>query len=158
MEDAMTRKRILVAALGVTLAMPAPVLAQVRQPIRTQDRMQDHIARMDAQIQRMDQLRSRIQKLDHDILKQMDRIRDQDRLREHQRLRDLCDGSQKMVQEMERNMKQLRQMAGDPVFARDQEMQQEMERLRQHWDDAATQIENGLQILERLRQRLGETS
>ena len=150
----MTGRMLLGTVLALAIAGPMPVAAQARQQ---QDRMQDRLARMDATLQRMDRVRDRIQQLDRDIARQMDRIRDQDRLREHQRLRDMCDASQKMVQEMRRNMEQLREMAGSAAVGANQEMQQEMERLRQHWEGAADQIENGLQIMERLRDQLGKS-
>jgi hypothetical protein len=58
------------------------------------------------------------------------------------------------AQEIHRAMEQLRRMLGDPAVAGNGDMVRDMERLRQHWENMAGQMEEGLQIMERLRDRL----
>lgn len=60
--------------------------------------------------------------------------------------------------EMHRAMEQFRYMLGDPALGWDPEMEREMEQLRQHWEAMADQMEESLQIMDRLRDRLRQHS
>ena len=55
-------------------------------------------------------------------------------------------------------MEQLRNMLGEPGAGWDADMQRDMERLREHWSDMADQMEQGLQIMDRLRDRIHQSS
>jgi uncharacterized protein YukE len=52
-------------------------------------------------------------------------------------------------------MEQLRSMIGEPGAGWSPEAEREFERLRLHWEEMARQMEEGLTIMERLRDRIG---
>jgi hypothetical protein len=58
------------------------------------------------------------------------------------------------AQEMQRAMEQLRNMAGEPGAIMDRDMERDMVRLREHWQEMAGEYEQGLQIMDRLRDRI----
>jgi hypothetical protein len=62
-----------------------------------------------------------------------------------------------MAQTTRRNMERTRAVAGDPLFAGDPQMQREMEQLEASWRLMGDELEKGLQSMERLRQRLGQS-
>lgn len=141
--------------VGAMVMLPTHAHAQGRRgTMNQQNPMQQRVMQMDAMMQRMDHLRDRLHMLDQDLTRQRDLLRDQDRIRQHDQLRVLCQATDGVVGQLRQNMEQTRTMMANPLFDHDPEMQREMEQLRQHWELMAKQMEDGVGIMERLRERL----
>jgi len=48
----------------------------------------------------------------------------------------------------------LRNMIGEPGFNMDQAMQRDMQQLREHWDEMAGNFEEGLRVMDRIRDQI----
>lgn len=79
-------------------------------------------------------------------------------LRTHQQIGDMANSVSGAAQQMTRAMEGLRQMAQDPNRNWAGEAEGEMLRLREHLHQVTGELEEGLQIMERLRERLNQGS
>lgn len=155
------RATILGALVGI-LAIPAMAQAQ-RPPREMSQAMHQRMEMMQDVMQRMQRLQDRAQTMERDMIRDMDRLRSQDqlgdqdrvRLRDQERIRDMAHAMSTAAGQMHQAMARVRDLGADGDAPWNREMQQEMERLREHWEGLCTQMEEGLQIMERLRERLG---
>jgi uncharacterized protein YukE len=163
---------VLGIALGLLGAVPVHVAAQQpgRMPqhqIQQQQmmRMQEQVHQLDQAMHRMTELQQRAQILERQMAQQMDRLqanreaaeRNALELRNQERLRSMAQALGDGAQEMNRAMQQLRNMLGEPGAAWNGDMERDMLRLREHWEQMAGDLEEGLQIMERLRDRIHQT-
>ena len=160
-----------VGALGVGAAMFLAGAAQVEaqrpgQPptVQQMQEMQQRLQRMSDVMGRMQRIQERAQAMEHNMIQQLDRLRSQDRLsetdrlriRDQERVRDMAHAMSTAAREMRQAMERVRDMAGDQDSPWNREMHQEMERLRENWNGLCEQMEEGLELMERLRERLGQ--
>ena len=152
------------AGLALAAALFAGPLA-AQQPGRPSEdqmrRMQQHMEQMSQPMRRMEQIRERSLALEADMTRRMERLHQQasvdpSRLAQHKRMREMARDMAGAGEGMERAMERAREMIRDPAAMGDQEMQRDMDRLRQHWEDIAGRMEEGLQIMERVRTRLSQ--
>ncbi|MDY7093008.1 MAG: hypothetical protein SX243_08560 [Acidobacteriota bacterium] len=66
----------------------------------------------------------------------------------------LCDSVATLAGDMTRAMDRIHQNLQDPDFARDRDMQRDMDRLREHIEDMTGPLEDALQTMDRMRDRL----
>ena len=151
-----------VAALALSAA-PAQAQDVTRPPQRPiaqqqqQQQMQQHIQQQMIQMQKhMVQLRERIQEVDGDLTRAMERTRDQTRLQEHQALREMCTGLGSMTRQMERSANRLEEMVQNRMFQGDEQLQGEAQRLREQYRQMEQRMEQSVQALERMQHRLGQ--
>jgi hypothetical protein len=166
----MRRTHVLLIAAGLGLAGVAPTGVDAQTPpVVQQQQQQQQAMRMQQQIQHLNQVMERVsgvqeraRQMEQQMLHSMQqlqqtrqmalenavRIRNQERL--HSMAQSVADGARMM----HRAMEQLRTMIGDPGTGWDPEMERQMEQLRQHWNGMAGQMEEGLTIMERLRDRI----
>ncbi|MDP2499034.1 MAG: hypothetical protein Q8W44_13740 [Candidatus Palauibacterales bacterium] len=150
------------------VAFPATVTAQggkgQQQAQKQQQMMQQQMQHMQQMRQHARQLQDRCTQMDRQLEQQMDRLRDrsmdqdrlQDRLRQHQQLRDMTQSTGDMLRHMNRNGERLRMMMGDRAFQGDQQMQRHMEQLQNRWREMLENADESVQIMERIRNRLGQ--
>jgi cysteinyl-tRNA synthetase len=158
----MSHLRITLVALAAVAALqPISALAQrtgqQRPPVsqqQAQQQQQQHVqmmAQMQETVQRMNQLQERAHKLAQQAQLQ---VQDRARMTERERL------MLRTSESFEQHAKQLsvvaertQDMIRSRDFQRDQEMQRDMDRLREHLNTMATQLDESLQLMERLRLR-----
>jgi hypothetical protein len=127
-------------------------------------RMQEQAMRMQESMQQMQRLQVRAHEIEQQMLQQMERLRqqqmlaeqDRNRLREQERVRDMAHAMSTAAREMVQAMERARDMLGDPGSAWGPEMEQDMIRLREQMEEMAGSMDEGLAILQRLRDRLGQ--
>jgi uncharacterized protein YukE len=159
-------------ALGIALGLSgaAPVYSAAQEPARIpQQQMQQQMMRMQEQVQqlnrvmeRMSGIQQRAQAMEHDMALAMQRLQanrelaEQNafQLRNQERLRSMAQAMDDGAREMHRAMEQLRNMVGEPNAAWNGTMERDMLQLREHWEKMAGDLEDGLQIMERLRDRV----
>lgn len=150
-----------IAALALS-AVSAQAQNDTRPPQRpmAQQQQQMHQQQMQQQMvqmqQHMVQLRERIQKVDGDLTRAMERTRDQTRLREHQALREMCTDLGSMTRQMERSANRLEEMVQNRMFQGDEQLQREAQRLREQYRQMEQRMEQSVQALERMQHRLGQ--
>lgn len=167
------KQRVMAAAMamGITLAASAPLGAQdpgrVLQQQQQQQvlRLQEQMAYMNQTMQRMAQIQERAHQLEQQLTRQMaqlwlhegveEGVNQQLQIQQHERLRAMVHATNEGAQSAYRAMEQFRAMVGEPGAAWNAEAEREMARLRLHWEEIAGQLEQGLLIMERLRDRLG---
>jgi uncharacterized protein YukE len=157
------------AAVGVTLAAGAPLGAQ--QPGRVLQeqqmmRLQEQVSRMNEAMQHMHQIQERARNLEQRLNQEMARLWQHQGVQEgadlplmlenHERLRTMAHAMAEGARETHRAMEQLRNMVREPGAGWSPEMEREFERLRLHWENMAGEMEQGLAIMERLRDRIGQ--
>lgn len=160
----------MVVTLASLVTGPA-VLAQVNPAQQAQQqqlqRMQEQVQRLDETVRRMTQLQQRAQDMEHVMLREMEQLRtrlalypgegvplqEQERLRQQEQLRVMAHSVGSAAGEMTQAMLSLREMARSS--AGDGELEREMERLRERMQETIQQMEEGLRIMEQLRDRLG---
>jgi uncharacterized membrane-anchored protein YjiN (DUF445 family) len=150
------------ALLPTTLSAQNPAAQQQQQQMEQMQRMQEQARQLTETMRHMATVQERAHQLEQQMVTQMEQFRlrrDLDvqfteRLRQEERLREMAHSMNIGAQEMHRAMEQLRAMleqSGAPL-ARD--MEQEVERLRNHWEVMAGEMEEGIRLLERLRDRV----
>lgn len=160
-----TSLRLLRAAgVATLLALPASLQAQDPAALQQQQlqRMQEQVRQLSETMQRMGNVQERAHQMEQQILREMEQFRlrtDMDvrlaeRLRHEERLREMAHSMNVGAQEMHRAMEQLRNMVEQSGDAFRGDMQQEVERLRNHWELMVGSMEEGLRLLERLRDRV----
>jgi len=161
----MTRHTLtaLAAAVAVGLGGGAPLVAQdatLRQQQQMMARLQDQVTRLNETMQRMTQIQQRAQQMERTVMQEMTRLRMQEgaqdavMLQNHERLRLMAQATSDGAREMHQAMEQFRDMLGQPNPRWNAEMEREFARLREHWGDVADRMEEGLVIMERLRDRI----
>ncbi len=161
-----TEKTLTVAmALALLLGFTGPLYAQGGAGARRGGQQQQAVGQKQGELMQERQLvqAQEMQQRMHRILErahQLNRELTQQAARQHsglmtqnRELQRICESVEGMAQHMNRVMEGSRNMLGDPALARDRQMQRELERLRERMDDVAGQMENTLQIMERLQQR-----
>jgi signal recognition particle GTPase len=152
------------ALLAALLIVPSAVAGQDPAALQQQQiqRMQEHVRQLNETMQRMAGVQERAHQMEQQILRDMERLRVQrdmdvqmaERLRQEERLREMAHSVNVGAQEMHRAMEQLRNMldpSGAPFRG---DLEPEVERLRAHWEAMAGSMEEGLRLLERLRDRV----
>jgi hypothetical protein len=161
--------RAVVLPLAAALAFPLGLTAQARPQQQMQmhqqmmQRMQEQARMMGETMRHMEQVRQRWQAMENHTVQAMEQLRQQGRLqapdaqllRRQERLRDMAHAMSGAAGEMNRVMERARDMVDDPDTPWGQDAEQEMNRLREHMENMARQMEDGLQIMERLQLRLG---
>jgi hypothetical protein len=152
---------------GTALDAQIPAAQQAQQL----QRMQEQVQRLDQTIQRMTQIQERAQAMEQLMLQDMERVRQQgalhaqegiqlqtqERLQQQEQLRVMSHSVASAAGDMSQAMLSLREMAQTRTQSWDREMEQQMERLRLTMQETCDQMEAGLQIMERLRERLNES-
>lgn len=166
----MRRQRLL--ALGATLALlgAAPMQAMAQEPGRMQQQqmmmqqqmVQEQTRELNRAMERMSQIQMRAQNMERDMNQAMHQLRQNPELaqqnalhlRNQERLQSMAQSMNAGAREMERAMEQLRNMIGEPGFNMDQTMQRDMQQLREHWDGMAGNFEEGLRVMDRIRDQI----
>lgn len=151
-------------AVGVGLAAGTQVGAQnPAQRVQQEQqmlRLQAQAAQLNEAIKQMARIQERAQLLEQEMARQMTRLQQQEgaqqavALRNQERLRTMAQALGEGAREVQRAMEQFRLMIGEPGPGWDAEMEREMIRLRANWEETAQGMEEGLAIMERLRDRL----
>jgi peptidoglycan hydrolase CwlO-like protein len=153
-----TFRVVAVMLLLVSLAAGASsVAAQQRQQGQQQAQqaaMQHHQQQqaMQAMVERMNRLVERANLVSQHLaqqLQQRGQARDQDRA-----LQQLCDSYGDMTRQMQQSMDRIHQLTQDPTLQNDPDMQRDMDRLREHVGTMADQLDEALNIMDRVTQRL----
>lgn len=158
-------KKTTILALAALMAGPAMVSAQGQQGHMQQQQMQEHMQRMqqqmDQMIQRMGQMQERLQAMEQHMQQamqgDMQQQMTQQQLQQQQHMSDVAGAMREMTTQMRATMMQVRTMAQDPTMHEDGAFQQEMERLREHMQGMVDEMASGMQVLERLQERTGQT-
>jgi hypothetical protein len=91
--------------------------------------------------------------LSKQLTQQQQKLQTQDR--ERQRLvQQMCDSLQARAQETRRSMERVNQMLQDQTLTRDREMTRDMDQLREHLHASSSNLQETLQTLERIQERL----
>jgi len=163
------RVMALAAALGLALAASAPLGAQepAQRMLREHQmlRVHEQAALMDEAMNRMSRVQERAYRLEQQMIQEMERlwqyrgVQEGDdvpmMLQSHERMRDMAHALGESARQAHRAMLQLREMIREPGASWSPEAEQDLDQLRRHWDDTALQMEGGLTIMERLRERMG---
>lgn len=164
----MSKRGIATVALAALLLGAMPAQAQRTAPPPRPAAQQQQTQRLQQQLmqmqQHMQQLRERIQVVDQDLDRTMDRIRDRDqlrdqdrdRLRDYQALRELCNDLGATARQVEQNADRLRETTQNRLFQDDAQLRREAERLRERYRNMAHEMEQSVQALERMQNRLGQ--
>ena len=159
------RQRVLSFVLLAGLAAPWSVEAQQpQQQMQHMQQMQEQAMRMQESMQQMQRLQARAHEMEQQMLRQMEQLRqqemlreqDQVRLREQERIRDMAHAMSTAAGFISLAFERARDMLRDPGGAWGPEMQQDMERLRERMNEMAGSMNEGLAILERLRDRISQ--
>ncbi|MDZ7779133.1 MAG: hypothetical protein U5R14_04230 [Gemmatimonadota bacterium] len=165
----MRRATSIAWAAGVAVLLALPAMATAQDPAMLQhqmqeqmQRMQEHARQITEAMRRMASVQERAHQMERQILGEMENLRMQrdmdvhvaERLRYEERLREMAHSMNVGAQEMHRAMEQLRNMAEQAEAPFRGDMEQEVERLRNHWELMVGSMEEGLRLLERLRDRV----
>lgn len=154
---------------GSSLAAQIPASQQAQQ--QQLQRMQEQVQRLDQTIQRMTQIQQRAQEMEHQVLQDMERMRQQEalhqqesvqlrheeQLRQQEQVRLMARSMASAAGEMTQAMTSLREMAQSRAGSWDRDMEQQMERLRLGMQETCNQMDEGLRIMEHLRDRLSQS-
>lgn len=152
-------------AVGLGLASGPQARAQQNPAQRVQQeqqmlRLQAQAAQHNEAIREMARIQERARLLEQEMVREMARLQQQEgaqqaqMLRSQERLRTMAQALGEGAREVQRAMEQFRLMIGEPGPGWDAEMEREMIRLRVNWEETARGMEEGLAIMERLRDRL----
>jgi uncharacterized protein YukE len=154
------------AALFVMMtSLGAPFLTAQTTPPRMHQQVQEMHQRtqqLTEVMQRMQRVQQRAHDMEQMMLREMEQLRqremlqeqDQLRLREQERIRDMAHSMANAAGEMNQAMERFRDLARDSQTLWNRDMERDMERLREHMDQTCVQMEEGLKIMDRLRERL----
>ncbi|MCA9736776.1 MAG: hypothetical protein R3E98_16905 [Gemmatimonadota bacterium] len=149
--------------------LPAGAMGQQRmaqqvpaQQMQQMQRMQEQARLLGETMQRMQRIQTQAHEMEQLMIRDMERLRQQSqlqerdllRLREQERVRDMTHAYSNAAREMNQSMERVRDMLGDPGSNWGPDMEREMLRLREHMDDMAGRMEDGLKIMDRIRDRL----
>jgi hypothetical protein len=152
------------APLGATMSVGAQVPPAQQAQQQQMQRMQEQMQRIDQTMQRMTQLQQRAQEMEQVSLRDMERlhqqeglqVRSQEQLRTQEQIRTMAHALAGAAGEMTQAMNGLREMARTSDGTMDRAMEQQMDRLREHMQETCDQMEDGLRIMEQLRDRLNQ--
>jgi uncharacterized protein Yka (UPF0111/DUF47 family) len=169
----MTRIRIAAWTFGLATLLALPTASSAQDPAALQRQqmmmsMQEHARQLSEAMRRMESVQERARQMEQQMLREMEQLRLQqaqesqsaqaaqiaERLRQQERLREMAHSVSLGAQEMHRAMEQLRNMLEGPGGPLGGEMEQEVARLRNHWELMVGSMEEGLRLLERLRDRV----
>jgi cysteinyl-tRNA synthetase len=109
------------------------------------------MAKMQETVQRMNQLQERAHKLTEQAQLQ---VQDRARMTERERLMlRTSESFEQHAQQLKEVAERTQDMIRSRDFQRDQQMQRDMDRLREHLNTMGTQLDESLQLMERLRLR-----
>lgn len=140
--------------------------AQQQQMQQLQQRLQQHAQALGQSVQQMQRIQQRAQQLQQTCDQQIQQLHqrqnlqlhEQQQLRTHQQIGDMANSISGAAQQMGNAMERLRLMAQDPNGSWSGEAEGEMQRLRERLHQVTGSLEEGLQIMERLRERLNQGS
>ena len=139
--------------------LPAGAMGQQRmaqqvpaQQMQQMQRMQEQARLLGETMQRMQRIQTQAHEMEQLMIRDMERLRQQSQLQE--RVRDMTHAYSNAAREMNQSMERVRDMLGDPGSNWGPDMEREMLRLREHMDDMAGRMEDGLKIMDRIRDRL----
>lgn len=158
-------------AVGVTLAATAPLGAQdpAGRALHQQQmlRLQEQVTQMNEAMQRMAQIHERAHQLEQHMVQAMEQlwryegvqegVDQQLQIQNHERLRVMAEAMSEGARATHRAMEQFRNMVREPGADWNAETERELTRLRLHWEEMAGQMEEGLAIMERLRDRISQS-
>lgn len=164
------RRTATVAVMAMTVGLAGAAQAGAQDPptrvLQEQQmmRLQAQTMQLNEAIRHMERIRERAQVLEQHLVQEMARLRENPRegaqnsamLQNQERLRTMVQAVGDGAREVHRAMEQLRLMIGEPGPGWDQETERELARLRVSWEETAQRMEEGLAIMERLRDRLGQ--
>ena len=167
------RKTTQMALVAVTLAWApdglvaqanAGAMAQQQQMQQLQHRLHQNAQALGQSVQQMQRIQQRAQLLQQncsqDALQLQQRqnlqLHEQQQLRTHQQVGAMANSVSGAAQEMVKAMDRLRLMAQDPNRNWNGEAAGEMKRLQERLHQVTGEMEEGLLIMERLRQRLNQ--
>lgn len=167
------RKATRVALVAVTLAWAsddlaaqanAGAVAQQQQMQQLQQRLHQNAQALGQSIQQMQRIQQRAQLLQQNCTQDIQQLQqrqnlqlhEQQQLRTHQQVSELAGSVSGAAQEMVKAMERLRLMAQDPDGNWNGDAAGEMQRLQERLHQVTGELEEGLQIMERLRQRLNQ--
>lgn len=134
--------------------IPPAQQAQQQQQQQQLQRMQEQVQRLDETMRRMTQIQQRAQEMEQLMLRDMEHLQSQQHLEHQEQIRMMAHSMAGAAGEMTQAMMGLREMVQSGSM--DREMQQDMERLRQHMRETCDQMEDGLRIIQQLRDRLSQ--
>jgi len=162
------RRTVMAAIVAVSAGLTAlaPVGAQ-NPPARVLQeqqmlRLQTQATQLNEAMRQMARIQERAQLLEREMVQEMDRLRQQEgaqqslMLRNQDRLRTMSQALGEGAGDVHRAMEQFRLMIGEPGPGWDAETEGDFVRLRATWEETTRRMEEGLTIMERLRERLGE--
>jgi len=161
---------------GVLAISPAVLGAQVRagnqaqqaqqaqMQQQTQEQMRQHAQALGESIQQMQRIQQRARDIQQSCDQQIRQIGQQQnlalgqqqRLRSHEQIRDMAQSISGAAGQMTQAMEGLHAMAQDPNAGWNGAAQGEMIQLRERLHQATGELEEGLQVMERLRQQLNQ--
>ena len=162
----MRTRRALLLGAAIGLLGIGPAMAVAQQPGQMQQQHQQmrmqQMQQLHQSMERMMRIQERAQTMERQMAQAMERLhqnpelaaRNAEQLRNQERLRSMAQATNDGAREMHRAMEQLGSMLNEPGAMGNQEMRRDMEQLRIHWEEMAGQMEEGLQIMESLRDRL----
>jgi hypothetical protein len=115
--------------------------------------MQQQMAQMQQLMQQTDRIATRAQQLSQTFGQQMERSQGQAR-HQQQIFQRMCDSVNVSAREARQNMDRIQQMLKDPGLAKDPDMQRDMDRLREHVGTMTTSMEEMLNTMDQVQQRL----
>jgi hypothetical protein len=153
---------LLMPVAGLHVAAQVPPNQNAQQQLQ---RMQEQVQRLNETMQRMTRIQTQAHEVEQLMIRDMERLRqqdnlrlqDQERLRQQEQVRNMANALSGAAGEMNHAMFGLREMAQSSGQPLDREMEQEMERLRLTMQETCNQMESGLRLIERLRDRLNGT-
>ena len=159
------------AISGIGMSLDAQISPAQQAQQQQLQRMQEQVQRLDQTIQRMTQIQQRAQEMEQLMLQDMERLRQQQvahqqegiqlqqeqRLRQQEQVRTMAQSMASAAGEMNQAMLSLRAMTQSQNGPWDGDMEQQMERLRLTMQETCNQMEEGLRIMERLRDRLSQS-
>ncbi len=139
-------------------------MAQQQQMQRVQQRMQQHAQALGQSVQHMQRIQQRAQQLQQTCDQQAQQLQqrqnlqlhEQQQLRNQQSIGEMANAVSGAAQQMTRAMEGLRLLARDPVGNWTGEAEGEMLRLRERLHQVTGELEEGLQIMERLHEQLNQ--
>lgn len=154
--------------VGNPLSAQIPPAQQAQQ--QQLQRMQEQVQRLDETMRRMTQVQQRAQEMEQLMLQDMEHVRHQEalqaqegirlqtqeRLQQQEQVRLMARSMATAADGMSQAMLSLREMVQTRASSWDRDMEQQMERLRLNMQETCTQMEDGLRIMEHLRDRLSQ--
>ena len=155
----MSKPRVALAALVFLVAGFAGATAQMgHQPGDPGMGMpQDPMHQMQDMMQRMNGIMHQAHQMAQTMQQHMQEQHGQ-MMEQHQMMQRMDECVRNMAEHMQAAMEQHQRMMQDAAFMHDPETQHDMEKLREHMGDMTDQLEQSVQMLQRLNHRLAPSS